>query len=84
VCSGCGFLLKTPLLKAYGPRKTALVWSSLRSYRIRFRKSSATVPEEYRSLETPYHPTPMSRTLMEAHGGVGGGGFLEGEEPRRR
>jgi hypothetical protein len=50
-CSGCRLLLKTSLLKAQELPRTPLVRSSPRSYRIRFRNSSGTVPVEYRSAE---------------------------------
>jgi|SRR5215213_2232040 len=51
LCSGCGFLLKTPLLKAIELPRTPLVRSSSRSYEIRFRNSSGTVPVGYRSAQ---------------------------------
>jgi hypothetical protein len=80
VCSDSGFLLETSLLKACELRRITLMRSSSRSYRIRFRKSSGTAPEEYRSSERRrYHPTPMPRTLMKAHRGPGARGFWEGE-----
>jgi len=50
-CSGYRFLLKTSLLNAYELPRTPLVRSSPRSYRIRFRSSSGTVPVGYRSAQ---------------------------------
>ena len=51
VCSGSRFLLKTPLVKVRKLPRTLLVRSSPRSYRIRFRNSSGTVPVGYRSVQ---------------------------------
>jgi C4-type Zn-finger protein len=62
VCSDCGFLLKTSLLKAREPPRTPLVRGSPRSYQIRFRNSSGTVPVEYRFAEKTPVFTPMPRT----------------------
>jgi hypothetical protein len=56
MCSGSGFLLRTSLLKACELRRILLMRSSPRSYRIPFRNSSGTVPDEYRSTETPVSP----------------------------
>jgi hypothetical protein len=61
VCSDSGFLLKTSLLKACELRRITLMRSSPRSYRMRFRNSSGTAPEECRSAE---NHRPMLTALL--------------------